>query len=360
MNPLLIGAVAIALLGSIGLAYSEYKTQEAEEEYVEEHDTEAAEEIEEELQESNPMATLGATLRSIPLVPVIVLSPVFDALPPAWRIYHKVTRWGIWHMQKAANASKIANVRLSGGGEDLLPADYVESDETDKERSGYQIKGVDGKRWDPNGHSERMGKAEIIHVNEDDPDQATWAQTALEEAINAGREKYLFADADLTVTIDGTEMDHLLSADSPTDAGAIPDGGVSQLPRELRHVTVDKPGVLHDALVPLASPDGYEGTVVSWSKYSQLKDEKGDQSRIREAKNQAWTAKALEDVDKSGILKKLLLLAGWSALLLFHEDIGSAIAGFGGGGAVSSAADSATGGLGMLHLTDLALTLGVL
>lgn len=274
-------------------------------------------------------------------VPLLVVTPVARALPPTWKLYHKLHIWSAWQMQQAANADAVANVRRTNGKEDVLPAAYVEGAEDEKDRSGWKIKGIPEKRYDPTVHgknSSRLGKADIIHVNEDDTEQGTWTECAIDNAIQLDRERYLFRDA----TVKINEVVHNYGLDD-TGAPAMADGGhAGRESTVTRNVSLERPGVLEDAVVPLGSRTGYDGQVVSMNQYSNLKGEQSDQETIRDAKNQAWAAAKLDDIEGKDLLKWVLIIAIWSFILLFHQDIGAFIAGLGGGNGVGQAA----GGLG--------------
>ncbi len=282
------------------------------------------------------------------LIPFMLLTPVLRALPGTWRVYHKLHSWSAWQMQKAASANAVANVRRSNGKEDVRPAKYVEGDEDDKERSGWKILGFDGKRYDPAVHgrnTSRFGKADVIHVNEDDTEQGTWAECAMDNAIQLNRERYLFRDAQVKI--------QNLVYDAPPAGGgrgggdAVADGGEVQPNQRVQtqDVSVARPGVVEDAVVPLSSRAGYDGQVVSLVQYSNLKNSQSDQETIRDAKNQAWAAAKLDDINGTDIFKWVLILGAIGAILLFHQDIGAMISGLtnnGGGGG----GPAPTGGLG--------------
>jgi len=279
----------------------------------------------------------------LPLAAVAVASPVLSMLPGSWRLYQKINEWSAYQMQKAASADAVVNVRRRSGHEDLLPGKWVESDEDDRNRSGWKVKGLGGKRYDPALHGRsttRYGKASIMHLDEDSTRVGTWGEAAMDNAIQLGREKYLFRDAQLLhITVEGDEQPRQVLAD----------GGATQ-----SRVTVDSPGVLHDALIPLNSRAGYDGQMISWNQYTNLQDEQADQDKIRDAKNAAWTAAKFDDVDGMDLLKWMIIIGVWSAILLFHQDLGAAIAGLtnggggGGGGAVGNALGMIALGLGGL------------
>jgi hypothetical protein len=268
-------------------------------------------------------------------------SPLISAIPPAWRLYHKLNKWSAYQMQKAANADGVANVRRSNGHEDLLPAKWVEGSEDEKDTTGWRIKGLGGKRYDPAVHgrsTSRFGKANVLHIDEDATEAGSWAEPTMDNAIQLGREQYLFRDA---------KMYHVTVESDEAPQQAIADGGAVQ-----SHVSVESPGILQDCLVPTNSRAGYDGQVVSWNQYTTLKQEQADQDKIRDAKNAAWTAAKLDDIEGVDILKWMIIIGLWSAILLFHQDIGAAISGLtnGGGGGAGGAVGSA---LGMVALGGL-------
>jgi len=279
---------------------------------------------------------------ALPLAGVALASPILSVLPGSWRLYHKINQWSAYRMEKAAGADAVANVRRSNGHEDMLPAKWVQGSEDDKDRTGWRIKGLGGKRYDPAKHgrsTQRFGKANMLHVDEDATSVGSWAEPTMDNAIQLGREQYLFRDAQmLHVTVEGDE--------APRQALA--DGGATQ-----SRVSVESPGILQDCLIPINSRRGYDGQVVSWNQYTSLAQEKADQDRIRDAKNAAWTAAKLDDMDGMDVLKWMIIIGIWSAILLFHQDIGAAISGLtsgggGGGGAVGNALGMITLGLGGL------------
>lgn len=280
------------------------------------------------------------------ILPLAMFSPLLTALPPTWKLYRRIHEWSAWQMQKASGADAIANVRRPNGKEVFLPAKYVEGDEDDRERNGYKVKGIKGKRYDPSIHGEssnRYGKADLIHINEDDTEQASWADCVIDSAFALDRERYLFRDAKVHIE----QM--VLDANAGGDQPAVADGGTETRARTL-DVSLEKPGILHDALVPITSRSGYDGQLVSWNQHSNTKQEKAGQEAIREAKNSGWMAAKLDDLDGADLFKWVLILGAIGFVLLFHQDIGALISGFGsgGGGAVGDAASSA--GLGMLSL----------
>lgn len=273
----------------------------------------------------------------------------------SWRLWRRLNRWSAYRMQKSASADAVANVRRSNGQEDVLPAKWVEGDEDDKDRTGWKVKGLGDKRYDGAVHGKsslRLGKANIVHINEDDTEQGTWAECAIDNAFQLDRERYLVRDATVAVFTDSGD-DGAFNWQGENGA-ALADGGT---PATRTRATLHRPGVLEDALVPLTSRNGYDGQVISWNQYSTLKDEQSDQETIRDAKNSAWAAAKLDDISEKDLLKWALIIGLWSAILLFHTEIGAAIAGLtGGGGGGGAAGGAVSGALGMLHF---ALTGGV-
>lgn len=297
-----------------------------------------------------------AVLVAIAVAPLAIAAPLISALPPTWRVWHKLSRWSLWQMQKASNADAIANVRLSNGDEDFRPAKWLTAAEDEKDQSGWQVKGLD-ERQDPAVHdqgSNRMGKASIIHTIEDAPELASWAEPAIDNAIQLGREGYLFTDADLYIgelTVDAQGEPTAVNGQSTE---AVADGGQAAVDL-VEQISIDRPGLAHEALIPLASREGFGGQVISWDKYQTLKTQQADQDRVRDAKNRAWAAAKLDEIKEMPWLKIGIGIAIWSAILLFHQDIGAMIAGFGGGGgggggAASAAGEAVSGGLGMISL----------
>jgi hypothetical protein len=272
------------------------------------------------------------------ILPLAVLSPLLTSLPPAWKLYAKLHKWSAWQMQKASNADAIANVRRPNGKEVFAPAKYVEGSEDDKELSGYKVLGLGDKRYDPAIHGEssnRYGKADLVHINEDDPEQASWADCAIDNAFALDRERYLFRDASVRMVLD---------AGASADQAAVADGGTETQPR-LLDLSVEKPGILHDALVPITSRAGYDGQLISWNQHASTKQEKADQEAIRAAKNAGWMAAKLDDIDGVDLMKWVLILGAIGVMLLFNNEIGAMIANFGGGGGGGGAI---SGALGML------------
>lgn len=289
-------------------------------------------------------AGIKAALYGAMMLPLMVFTPAVRALPATWRLYYKLHSWSGYQMQRAASADTLANIRLNNGKEDVRPAKFVEGAEDDKDRSGWKVKGLGEKRYDPAVHGStttRFGKADLIHINEDDTEQGAWTEATMDNAFQLDREQYLFRDA--TVSVKELVYDVGDAADA-----AVADGGVQQPTERVqnRDVSLARPGVLEDILVPISSREGYDGQVVSWNQYSNLKAEQSDQETIRDAKNQAWAAAKLDDIEGQDIMKWALIIGIWSFILLFHQDIGAFIAGIGNGGSVGGAASSAAGGLG--------------
>ena len=312
-------------------------------------------EVADELREVEWARLTVAGLYGILLLPMLVFAPLARASPASWRVYHKINKWSAWQMQKAASADAVANVRKKNDKEDLLPAKMVESSKTDGERDGWKVKGISGKRYDPSvrgGTSSRYGKADMIHINEDDPEQGTWVEATMDAAIQTDRERYLFRDATIRDTKRGIPVDGSLgNAGMPVaDGGVNPAaGGDSDLYFNVqeRQISIESPGIHEDTLIPLSSLPGYDGTVVSFSQYSNLKNEQADQQKIADAKNAGRMAALMEQLDKKDLFKWALILSAAGAVLLFHQDIGAAIASFGGGGGGGGNV-APTGGLGFL------------
>lgn len=281
----------------------------------------------------------SAILGTLLLLPVLILSPALSLLPKGWRIWHKAHAWTAYKMQKAASADALANVRGENGKEDVLPAAWVEGGEDDKDLTGWKVKGKGDKRYDPAVHgrsASRFGKASLIHINEDSTEQGTWAEAAIDNALQLDRENYLFRSAQ--VVADQVNVD----ANGQAQANLATDGG-----QPVFGATVTQPGVLEDALVPISSRTGYDGQMVSWNQYQSLKSEQSDQETIRDAKNSSWVAAKLDEQDGKDLLKWALILGATHAVALFKDELGAAIvglAGGSGGGAVSGV----TSGLGMM------------
>jgi len=292
------------------------------------------------------LASVAALAGGLATAPLLVLAPLLSVLPATWRVFHKIHLWSATWMQRAASADALANVRRSSDKEDVLPAKFVEPDDDDKHTRGWRVKGLGKQTYDPavNGRaSQRLGKASIIHINEDDPEQGTWAEATMDTALQLGRERYLFRDAEVSAEVAAVYAD-----DDGADAQAVADGGAEFDPI-LQRATVTKPGVLHDTLVPLTSREGYDGTVVSWKQYAELKAEQTDQDRLKDAKNAGWMAAKMDDLGATDLMKWVLIAAVVGAVLLFHAEIGAFIAGLtssGGGSAVGGAAGAAGDALG--------------
>ena len=296
-----------------------------------------------------------ATLYGIALLPLILLTPIIRVIPMSWKLYHKLHIWSAWQIQRAANADALANVRHPNDKEDVLPAAYVEGDEQGTERTGWKIKGLGDKRYDPSVHggsTSRMGKADLIHVNEDDLEQGTWTEATIDSAFQLDRERYLFRDASVNVVEQTVATDPSLNGG---DGAAVADGGVDvdgdggiEYQTVGYDVSIRQPGVLEDVLVPLQSRTGYDGQLVSWDQYSNLKEEQADQETVRDAKNAGWMAAKLDDIDGTDLIKWAIILGIAGAVLLFNQDIGAAISGIAGGGGSGNVAPSA--GLGLIPL----------
>ena len=306
---------------------------------------------------------VGETLRSVEwlqltlaflygllIAPLVILTPIARAAPASWRVYHKINKWSAWQMEKAASADAIANVRKSNDKEDMLPAKLVESSNTDSKRSGWKVKGIDGKRYDPSvrgGDTSRYGKADMIHINEDDPEQGTWVETAMDAALQADRERYLFMDATIKDIKRGVPRDTSLNGGPAVADGGFEANSEMMFDVRQRDISIETPGVNVDMLVPLNSIPGFDGTVVSFNQYSTLKNQKTDQQAIQDAKDAGRMAALMEQLDKKDLFKWALVLGAAGAVLLFHQDIGAAIASFGGGGGGGGNV-APTGGLGLL------------
>ena len=147
------------------------------------------------------MRALFATVLVAALLP---LSVVLRVLPASWRVYSKINKWSAYQMQKAASADAVANVRLKSGREDIRPAKWVAGDEDEKDRSGWKIKGVEG-RFDPSVNKRdtlRYGKADILHLDSDESEVGTWAEATMDNAMQLDRERYLFRDAVVKAVFD--------------------------------------------------------------------------------------------------------------------------------------------------------------
>jgi len=269
---------------------------------------------------------------------------VFDILPMSWKAYHKLNRWSLWKMQKAADADALANINRPNGREDILPAKMVRNPETERNRGGWKVLGMGDRRYDSSiigGQSNRIGKADMIHINSDDLEQGTWAETAMDAAIATNREQYLFHDASLNIVLDiddNLDESELEMPGRPAQTPGVEsedgeetaaDGGLRQ---RFSEVSIERPGVCQDMLVPLQSRTGYDGQLVSWNSYQNLKQEQGDQDQIREAKNRAWAGAMLDQIKQRDLFRLALIGAAILAMALFHADIGAAISSFGSGG----------------------------
>lgn len=344
--------LAVVLAGVALFGYAQQRNETADADSEEATDQETSEETVEQPTKPEELnrswgAAFKGVLYTVFVMPLMGVTPMLRALPPTWMLYHKLHKWSAWQMQRAANADALANVRTSNDREDVFPAAYVDGDEDDKNGSGWKIKGLGNKRYDTGvrgGTSSRFGRADLIHINEDDPEQATWTEATIDAAFQLDREKYLFRDATVHAA-------YTLVGQQNGAAGQQPmaDGGANQnlVPQSV-DVSLQRPGILEDVLVPVSSPNGYDGQVISFNQFSNIKQEKTDQEAIREAKNSGWMAAKLDDIDGMDMIKIAIIVGVWSFILLFYEQIGAAIAGIGGGGAVSGAASGA--GLGMIRL----------
>jgi len=291
-------------------------------------------------------AQLKAWVGTISILPLVTLAPLLRVLPASWRLWHKLHHWAAWQMQKAAGADALANVRRPNDREDILPAAYVQGDEDGRDVTGWKVKGLGDKRYATGirgGASSRMGKADLIHINEDDLEQGSWAEAAIDTAIATNREQYLFRDAEL-------EAHFNVVPSAVGDDGALADGGQPEHDAILQEVTPKRPGVLEDVVVPVTSEGGYDGQQVSMTQFSNLKQEQSDQEQIRQAKNAGWMAAKLDEIGKGELFKWILIACVVGAVLLFHAEIGAFIAGLGGGG---GGVTGATSGLGMMSPVPL-------
>lgn len=284
------------------------------------------------LREYEWLTAAQTTAYVVVLAPLLLVSQFLSVLPPAWKVWHKIHRWSAYQMQKASNADTLANVRLSNGHEDVLPAAWTESEEDEKDRTGWNVKGLGDKRYDSAIHGRtttRLGKANIIHINEDDTEQATWAEAAIDNALQLNREQYLFRDATLVA-----QQATVVGQNGQQAEQAVADGGAVNIgdPIQIQDVSIEKPGICQDILVPVGSREGYDGQVVSWPQVQSLKKDKSDQDTVRDAKNQAWAAAKLDEIEGKDLFKWVLIIGLWSGVLLFHQEIGAFIAGLSGGG----------------------------
>jgi hypothetical protein len=192
----------------------------------------------------------------------------------------------------------------------------------------------------------------MIHINEDDLEQGTWAEVTMDSALQLNRERYLFRDAHVTETTEVVATDPSLGGgQTPVADGGLDvntNGNGVNYEAVSRHISIDSPGVHEDTLIPLTSRAGYDGQLVSFEQYRHLKNEQADQETVRDAKNAGWMAAKLDDIGKGDILKWAIIIGVGGVILLFHQDIGAAISSFGNGGGGGSVAPSA--GLGLLPL----------
>jgi len=318
---------------------------------------EASDQLHERIDSIRGVEWLGLTkagLYGILLLPLILLTPIVRVFPLAWKIYHKLHLWSAWQMQKAASADAIANVRHPNDKEDVRPAAFVEGGEDDRERTGWKVKGIDGKRYAPSvrgGSTSRLGKADLIHINEDDLEQGTWVESVMDSALQFDRERYLFRDADVTETTEVLPVDPSLgNGQTPVADGGFDAAGNDNLSYQpvSRRISIDSPGIHEDTLVPLTSRTGYDGQLVSFEQYRHLKNSQADQETVRDAKNAGWMAAKLDDIGKGDLIKWAIIIGVGGLILLFHQDLGAAISSFGGGGGAGSVAP--TGGLGLIPL----------
>lgn len=295
------------------------------------------------------LTAIMGMLHSLVFVPLQLVSPLLRAGPGTWKLYHKIHLWSGYQMQKASGADTLANVRLSNGKEDVRPAKWVEGSDDDKDLTGWRVKGLGEKRYDAAVHGRttgRMGKADLIHVNEDDLEQGAWTEATMDNAFQLDRERYLFRDATVDMTL-------VPGANAQPGGQALADGGTAQDDIVVQDVSLSRPGVLEDVLVPVTSRAGYDGQVVSWNQYSTLKNNQSDQDTIRDAKNSAWVAAKLDDVEAADLLKWAIILGIAGAVLLFHAEIGAFIAGLGSGGGGGGVGGAVSGGLGMMNPAKL-------
>lgn len=326
----------------------------AEVEDIEESEPGSIERALSQLAAPNYLAGLKATLSLLTLLPLLLLSQVVNILPPTWLVWSKLTKWTTYQMQKASNADAVANARLPSGKEDIRPAQWVTGEEDEKDRTGWKVKGLDA-RYDPAVHgrsTQRFGKADILHLDADATEVGTWGECTIDNALQLDRERYLLRDAEVTIQ-------QLVYDADPSDQPAVADGGYDPTEQyRTTEVSLSKPGILEDALIPLSSGEGYDGQVVAWNQYSNLKEQQSDQETIRDAKNSAWAAAKLDDIGGVEYLKWALIIGGWSALLLFKDAIAAFIAGLGGGGGSGGAVGSAvSGGIGSVNVVPVAIDL---
>lgn len=303
----------------------------------------------------NYLTGIKATFAYLGVLLLVPVSVLLGALPASWRLYRRITRWATWQMQKAASADAVGNVRLPSGKEDIRPAAWVSGEEDEKDRSGWKVLGLDG-RYDPAVHgrsTQRLGKADMLHVDADATEVGTWGECTIDNALQLDRERYLLRDAEVTIQ-------QLVYDADPSDQPAVADGGYDPTEQyRTTEVSLSKPGILEDALIPLNSASGYGGQVVAWNQYSNLKEQQSDQETIRDAKNSAWAAAKLDDIGGVEYLKWALIIGGWSALLLFKDAIAAFIAGLGGGGGSGGGAvgSAVSGGIGSVNVAPVAMDL---
>lgn len=302
----------------------------------------------------NYLTGIKATFAYLGVLLLVPVSVLLSALPASWRLYRRITRWTTYQMQKAASADGVANVRLPSGKEDLRPAAWVSGEEDEKDRSGWKVMGLDG-RYDPAVHgrsTQRLGKADVLHVDSDATEVGSWGECTIDNALQLDRERYLLRDAEVTIQ-------QLVYDADPSEQPAVADGGYDPTEQyRTTEVSLSRPGILEDALIPLNSADGYGGQVVAWNQYSNLKEQQSDQETIRDAKNSAWAAAKLDDIGGVEYLKWAIIIGGWSALLLFKDAIAAFIAGLGGGGGSGGAVGEAvSGGIGTVNVAPVAMDL---
>jgi len=324
------------------------------------------------------LAGIQSLVYGVVLLPLVLLAPLVRVLPATWKLYRKLARWAIYQMQKATSADAIANVRLQSGAEDLRPAKWVEGAEDEKGRTGWKVAGVSG-RWDPaveNKETNPIGKARLLHLDADETEAATWAEASMDNALQLDRERYLFRNATVRAVFDvggrssveqaihngdTEQLSQALQNGLGENGHARTDGGQAQ--QYQYDISIERPGIHEDTLIPLDSREGFCGQAVSFSRYQELKSERSDQETVRDAKNTAWAAAKLDDIEGFDVLKWALIIGAWSAMLLFKDAIAAFISGLGsGGGGGGGVAGGVTSGIGQVHLThlvDAVATLGV-
>ena len=293
------------------------------------------------------VAGLKATFAGAAVLLLVPLAVVLNVLPATWKLYERINLWSAYQMQKASSADAVANVRLKSGKEALRPAKWVPGAEDEKDRSGWKIKGVEG-RFDPSVHerdTQRFGKADILHVDTDETEVGTWAEATMDNAIQLDRERYLFRNAVVQAVFDVGRGPAAGNGQPARADGGLDLGELGQFEYEL---SVQKPGIHEETLVPLSSREGFDGQVVSWTQYNKMKEQRSDQETVRDAKNSAWAAAKLDDIQGKDLFKWVLMLGAIGAVLLFHAEIGAMIAGLtggggGGGGAVGGAVSGRLG-----------------